>query len=823
MRYFSGESRDLGRVSALPQADFASLCAEVIVPGIRLGLTRDTFQDLPKRDKDADLDQDRAKRVRYITPAAFKESPSKRTTENVTRCNLIALDIDNPLESLRLLKQNWENCMGEFGFVVWHTASSRPDAPRLRVLVSCEGIPVSRYNDAVRTVADMIGLNVITRESRVVVQPMFLPTWFRDDSESPIIASNPAGDALTAADLMSDAEVDPTDGPVPAAPVSEIADLDFFRTPLEDVTLEDAADALEHLDPDLPMHQWIEVAAGLKHQFEEAGFPLWNTWSAKGKKYEDETETRYRWDSLKAQPRDRVPVTIRTVFKMAQARGWANAALAKRQNSAVLAWLNNPSRSSEELLDQGAKRIAKVGAALGQLERKALMGTLRDLLHTRQMSLSIADVKKAVRHYEMEAAKTSGMPSWVKGLCFVTSVNTFYRHATDRRFVPEVLDLMYATPSTSDEKPMRPRDFAVQIANVTQVEALRYDPAQGSRRFFSVGSVPFVNTYRADFAQPDPTRADEAGEVYWDHVRKLILEEEYAKLLTDFFAYMVQHPGKKVRWAPLLQGGEGCGKSTLAVMMVACLGRRNVGKINGVDVVGGNFNDWAYGKQLLTIEEVRIVGTNRYAVMDRLKPLITDDEIGLNRKHEHHQTVPNNCNYLLLTNHHDSLAIRDDSRRYFVLRSPLQRPEHIEAIGGKEHFDKLYAMIRENPGGLRAWFEKWGISEAFQPEGRAPVTPYLGELADSAASPLHQAVKDAIEDGAHPLVKPDLLSLTCLRGCLDSTRLGVFSDQALGGILREMGWTKAERVTVEGARHQMWTHAEIDDIEKEANGRMTAV
>ena len=819
MKYFIGEAQDLGHVAALPCNTWSELLTE-LVP-VRLTLTREQFDALPKRDKDAPMDRERAKRVRYITPAAFKTSPAARRTEGVARCNLVALDIDNSVEAKRLLGQQWDACLGELGYIVWHTASSTPAAPRLRVLVNAEGIPASRYPHAVRTVAEMIGLTAVTSESRVMVQPMYFPTVFADtpDSQSPIVAVNKTGDAFRVADIIDDQESSFVDSPAPAGTV-ELADLEFLKLPIDGITPENAREALTFIDPDIGMQQWIEIAAGLKHQFGDAGFAIWNEWSAKGKKYESEEEAQYRWNTLKANPADRMPVTMRTVFKLATARGWTNTALASRHHQDTMSWIKSPSRSGEELLDKGAKKIAQIGPVLGVLEKKTLLVALRDKLDSLGLGVPLPDLRNEVRRLEMDVAKTTGLAPWARGMCYVPAMNVFYRYTTDRQFAPEVLDLMYTTPPTGDDKPLRPRDYLIQVASVPQVENLRYDPAKGAKRFFTEDGVPYINTYRADYPAPDSSRAEEAGEVYWDHLAKLIRDRDHQVLLTDYFAYMVQQPGKKIRWAPLIQGGEGCGKSTLAVIMATVLGRRNVAKINGGDVLEGKYNDWAYGKQLVTLEEVRIIGTNKHAVMDRLKPLITDDTISLNKKYADHRTVPNITNYLLFTNHHDSLAIREDGRRYFVLSSPLQSPEQIAAIGGVAHFQKLYAMIRDNAGGLRAWFESWRISPAFQPEGRAPVTSYLFELAENSASPLAAVVRHCIDDEPHPLVRRDLLSLSCLRGAMDTTHLPDFTDQALASVLRELGWIKHSRVLVGGNKHQIWVRRDFADVRAECELRL---
>jgi hypothetical protein len=253
--------------------------------------------------------------------------------------------------------------------------------------------------------------------------------------------------------------------------------------------------------------------------------------------------------------------------------------------------------------------------------------------------------------------------------------------------------------------------------------------------------------------------------------------------------------------------------------MKAVLGSRNVRKLTAIDVAEGTHNAWAYGQQLITVEEVRIVGSNRHTVMDRLKPCISDDDISIHAKFEAHRTVPNICNYMMFTNHHDSLAIHDEDRRYFVVASPLQRKDQIEALG-ENYFDQLYSMPRENAGGLRAWFEQWTIGHEFKPDGRAPLTPYLRDLVRAGASALASVVMQTIEDQPHALVRKDIVSLGCLRGCMDTMNLPQFSDQALAAVLREMGWGQTGRHMLDGVRHSVWYKGFAGNVIEEAKKRL---
>jgi hypothetical protein len=60
-----------------------------------------------------------------------------------------------------------------------HTASSTPDAPRIRVIVEAAGLPVAVYPAAVKQIAARLGIDGPNKESLIAVQPMYLPVIFR--------------------------------------------------------------------------------------------------------------------------------------------------------------------------------------------------------------------------------------------------------------------------------------------------------------------------------------------------------------------------------------------------------------------------------------------------------------------------------------------------------------------------------------------------------------------------------------------------------------------------------------------------------------------
>src|SRR5688500_3000121 len=97
-RFYDGQPHQMGQVSALPQTSFEKLCEDVLCSPIPLSISREDFTALPKKE------QNSAKRVRYIVPATFTASSSKRVREAAQTCNLIALDVDDPRASVKVIK-----------------------------------------------------------------------------------------------------------------------------------------------------------------------------------------------------------------------------------------------------------------------------------------------------------------------------------------------------------------------------------------------------------------------------------------------------------------------------------------------------------------------------------------------------------------------------------------------------------------------------------------------------------------------------------------------------------------------------------------------
>jgi hypothetical protein len=573
--------------------------------------------------------------------------------------------------------------------------------------------------------------------------------------------------------------------------------------PASDITLDDVADMLAVLDASMGRSGWLEIAAALRHQFgnepeASQAYELFDRWSAGGRNYVDADDTRKTWDSLKAVPQGRTPVTIRTLIKKAQYAGWSQARSGVEK---ARAWLSAQTRTVEELLRDGPPRIAEAKPS------KALLSELSDLLRARLKEQGVNIAARTIREQVQEAFNAAckkqpiPLPPWARELVYVAGENKFYNTGTGQGLLPDAVDHMFKRFMPDADIP--PHEFILIRCNLPRVDVKAYDPGEPSIFTDDKGRT-CMNTYRRTYADPDQLNASRAGELLQRHLKLLIAEPEHQRTLMDFMAYIVQKPGKKVLWAPVIQGVQGSGKSTLGVVMAAVLGRSNVRTLEAGSTLKSIFNGFATF-QLIVFDETRIVGSNPRELLEKLKPLIADAWVNVNRKFIEADDEKNVGNYMFFTNHHDALPIDENERRFFVLRSSLQTRADIVAGGLETHCKELYGLLEFHPGAFRAFLETWQISEAFNPHGHAPETEYKREMVRAAESWLRSAVRTCFEESESPSLASDLFSFGELKNRLPVTAGQRVTDQALTAVLNELGFRRIGRFTIAGAKLNLWT------------------
>lgn len=830
--FYIGHGSNLGSVQAATARNFRELVDRYLNVAVQLNCTRAQYAGMNDEARKT------AKRVNYLVPAVFRTSPSRRVTECAEHCNLLHIDLDKdpdghyPASAFIHNPGALHNALHPWSFAAYITASSTAETPRMRILVHADKIPVKDYPQAVVTIFDLLGVRHVTTESKVAIQPMYLPSLFAGDdpvTQHPLIASHCTGQMFSVADIR-DVKVQeflPKSGALVGADA-----LEFLRPQMREITLEIAQEALASLDPDISYPDWLEVAAALRHQFtphhEEEAYTLFDRWSATGSKYVSAEDTLAKWKSLRPTPIGRMPVTIRTLIRKAANAGWSCHEVKEICFNTLRGWMQTGARTASALLAEGIGRIAAT-PLISKTEEAALLHELRAQAKMRfginadktALHRDLRNVRAEIAKRKSDDATTDTIPTWAKGLIYVARYGIVFRQSTGEELGPEEVNATFGRYLLPTEAQLREAGMAPTIANLSRplvppfqyllnsikiptVHDFVYDPSRPDDLFTEEGGVTLINTYVRCHPLPDEATGIIAGNAVRRHLETIILEKDYVRIVLDYLAFLVQNPGQKVRWMILLQGAQGCGKSVIADIMRIVLGARHV-KIVDCQTIHTQYNDWMDKAQFIVIEEIRVAGHNRHDVMNALKAVVTNDVIRINQKFKDSRETQNRANLMALTNYRDAIVVDENDRRHCVIQCLMQTKHQVLSMG-TDYFEDLYTLLNDNPEGLRWFFENWRISENFNPNGHAPKTVYMSELIDSCANELVAAIRTIILDGDVPLVQRDLLSSKVLMEMLNlRENLGKLTYQQLGKALRDEGFMTAGRHVIGEDRHFLWT------------------
>lgn len=848
--YFTGKTVTDRNLTASDATCFRDLVNRLFDNPLRLAVTYQEYHDLRRREEDTSLtreqraqakkERDQHKRVPYVVASTFPSSPWEgRNLESATDCHLLFLDVDDKDQAAKVLADSLP--LAPYNHVIYRTTTSTPEHPRVRVMVEADSIPVARYAEALTTIASLLRLPIVTRESKVAVQPMYRPTVFSDqdaDLEHPVTKTHFSGRAFTVADIL-DIELDgETQQPATVSGDQVLDYLMWFRCPLDGVSVEQAADALTHISPDCDYNAWVQVGMALRHQFpvDNKGLNLFDEWSSKGSKYPGREEIEKKWEQLHEQPKGRAPVTIRSILKQAQENGWTTAAVASSLYCQIEGWLTHEA-TREDIFSRAIPRIAST-PLLSSVEEESLLNlTILVAKERHAIKLSMGNLRKAFKEernrlkaaQESKSTEEKQVQPWARGIAYVASANEFVRPRTQQKFSPEAFDRFYGrfllptadqllalgreiTDFSLNTPLYKPSDYVLNHLKCQTADDYLYDPVNPDDTYTKHGGKIYVNTYLRDYRNSDPTHAGYAEELITDHLHNLIKEPEYVESVLDWLCFLVQHPGVKIRYALFIQGAKGCGKTFIAEIARTALGDSNVKVINQ-NTLGKGWSEWATGSQLVAIEEIRSKGHNRHEVMEMLKEPITNNHICINQRNTSTRTVENFTNYLIFSNWRDALAVTDDERRYQVIMSRMQKREQVLDLLAKDpdYFVRIAALLRVHPGGVRHFLENRPIRDSFNPNGPAPETPYLREMVEDTSSELVVTIKQIIEENESKAVTKDVLAPNILRNCLVTHGLDDVSHVYLSTTLREMGYSRTtERHTILGDRQYLWVRADTN-------------
>ena len=192
-------------------------------------------------------------------------------------------------------------------------------------------------------------------------------------------------------------------------------------------------------------------------------------------------------------------------------------------------------------------------------------------------------------------------------------------------------------------------------------------------------------------------------------------------------AYPLQNPGAKLYTSVLMWGvNQGTGKSLIGYTLGRIYGQ-NFREIHQADLLASR-NTWSDGCQFALGDEV--VGSDRRADTDRLKGLITQQEVLINKKYVPEYTIKDRTNYYFTSQHPGAFFLDDQDRRFFI--HELDQPPM------PDEFYTRYDEWYRSPTGAAALFyylTRLDLS-SFNPRACALTSPAREAMIDDARSDL---------------------------------------------------------------------------------------
>ncbi len=282
-----------------------------------------------------------------------------------------------------------------------------------------------------------------------------------------------------------------------------------------------------------------------------------------------------------------------------------------------------------------------------------------------------------------------------------------------------------------------------QAYRCPRVDSTCFRPDMSPGAIVKQGGSTLVNTYwpvEVPRKVGDPTP-------FLLHLQKVLPDDRDRLIFLSYMAACVQYKGVKFKWAPLLQGVEGNGKTLFTTCVAEAIGERYV-HMPPAHEISEKFNSWLFGNILIGVEDV-FVSNNKQEVFEILKPMITGERLA-KRAMQADQVMTNVvANFMFNSNHKDGLRKTKNDRRICTLFSAQQKVEDIARDGmDGDYFPRLWDWLRaEGFAIVTELLMTFPIPAEFNPAGdcqRAPVTTATAAAIQASAGGIEQEIEEAV-------------------------------------------------------------------------------
>lgn len=239
----------------------------------------------------------------------------------------------------------------------------------------------------------------------------------------------------------------------------------------------------------------------------------------------------------------------------------------------------------------------------------------------------------------------------------------------------------------------------------------------------------YLNLYRGIAASDIPPNEDPVDiSLYLNHVRLLCgSNDENANYLHKLIAQKIQLPGMKWRVMPLIMSAQGVGKDIWFDFISSVIGVYQCVKDDGIHKFVGTNSHSLEGKLLCCLQEMGYKDTKEHE--EKLKALITNDTIQLEKKYVNSFMVTNVVDFIGFTNQFNAITVSADDRRYFIVVSDstyAQKREYIMPLLAFFHADENKRAVYDYYMGIDL--------DGFDSSADRPLTDAHEELMESSLS-----------------------------------------------------------------------------------------
>lgn len=277
-------------------------------------------------------------------------------------------------------------------------------------------------------------------------------------------------------------------------------------------------------------------------------------------------------------------------------------------------------------------------------------------------------------------------------------------------------------------------------------------------------------------------------------------KEKFREWFTKWLAYPLQYPGTKMYTSVVFHGlMQGTGKSFMGIIMSNIYGE-NYNMVTEEDIYGSH-NGWALNNQFIMGEE--ITGTDKRAVNNKIKNMITREMFVVNDKYVPHYKIEDRINWLFNSQYPDAFLVEKHDRRYAIYEAP-------NVCWEQSKYDELDEWCRSDDVGALFYHLLRVDVKGFNPRAHAPYTTAKANMQllslsdlDSYADTLVDQPDSILIYGGRP-VDRDLFTTEELIRIYDPESERRTTSIAMSKALRRAGYTQLPPTTTKNGTKRLW-------------------